>query len=171
MVVGRDGEIVQLAPFDRVTWHAGQSRWWHEGADYIGLNQYAIGIELVNAGPLTRVDNDIWRAWWGRHYPESEVVEARHRHGGPKRGWMRFPDAQQVAAIAATREIVRHYGLLDVVGHDDIAPDRKLDPGPAFPMDEFKSRIFGPVAADPAASRKAGPLGRLFLWLRNRSTI
>jgi N-acetylmuramoyl-L-alanine amidase len=38
---------------------------------------------------------------------------------------------------------VRSYGLLDVIGHDDIAPTRKKDPGPAFPMASIRSAAMG----------------------------
>ena len=39
--------------------------------------------------------------------------------------------------------MVERYKLEDVVGHEDIAPLRKSDPGPAFPMDSFRSRLLG----------------------------
>jgi N-acetylmuramoyl-L-alanine amidase len=57
VVIGRDGSITQLVPFDRVAWHAGASSW--EGLQ--GLNKYSLGIELDNAGRLTRQGNG-WRA-------------------------------------------------------------------------------------------------------------
>jgi N-acetylmuramoyl-L-alanine amidase len=30
--------------------------------------------------------------------------------------------------------LVERYNLDDLIGHEDIAPSRKTDPGPAFPM-------------------------------------
>ena len=39
--------------------------------------------------------------------------------------------------------LVSTYQLLDIVGHEDIAPFRKTDPGPAFPMENFKSMVLG----------------------------
>ncbi len=50
LVIGRDGSLTQLAPFNRITWHAGKSEW--EGRS--GLNGFSIGIELDNAGKLER---------------------------------------------------------------------------------------------------------------------
>lgn len=50
LVIGRDGSIFQLVPFNKVAWHAGVSSW--EGRT--SLNMYSIGIELDNNGRLTR---------------------------------------------------------------------------------------------------------------------
>lgn len=138
VVIGRDGRIVQLVPFDRVAWHAGASSW--EGRH--GLNQCSIGIELDNAGRLQRQGHR-WRAWFGGLYDPDEVIEAVHRHESAPAGWHIFPEAQLAAALSLAARLVEHYDLRDVLGHDDISPGRKADPGPAFPMASFRSRIFG----------------------------
>jgi N-acetylmuramoyl-L-alanine amidase len=58
-------------------------------------------------------------------------------------GWHTFTSEQIDVALELCRLLVRRYGLLDLVGHDDIAPNRKVDPGPAFPMRSFRSRLLG----------------------------
>jgi hypothetical protein len=46
VVIGEDGAITQLVPFNVVAWHAGTSKWKARE----GLNRYSIGIELDNPG-------------------------------------------------------------------------------------------------------------------------
>ena len=138
LVIGRDGQIVQLAPFDRITWHAGASRW--RGLE--GLNRHAIGIELDNAGALERQAGR-WRAWFGADYVEQEVLEATHKHETASRGWHLFSEEQLETTALVARLLVEQYGLKDVIGHDDIAPLRKQDPGPAFPLGSVRGRAMG----------------------------
>lgn len=138
LLIGRDGQIVQLAAFDRIAWHAGQSRW--RGLE--GLNRHAIGIELDNAGALARQAGG-WRAWFGADYPETDVLEAVHKNETAPRGWHLFTEAQLEATALVARLLVDHYGLEDVIGHDDIAPGRKQDPGPAFPIASVRGRAMG----------------------------
>lgn len=144
IVLGRDGAIVQLAPFDVVTWHAGLSQW----NGLIGLNNWSIGIEMDNAGPMNRVGSK-YVAWFGRAYPDSEVMLAEHKHGGGVRPWHAYTEAQIARALELAEVLVAHYGLEDVIGHEDIAPARKQDPGPAFPLSAVRSRALGREADAP----------------------
>ncbi|WP_203291722.1 N-acetylmuramoyl-L-alanine amidase [Maricaulis parjimensis] len=138
LVIGRDGEIMQLADFNARTWHAGKSSW----RGLSGLNSHSIGIELDNAGILTKTP-DGWRSAFQKTYPEADGMEAAHKNGGGMRGWHRYTLNQIEALVAIGSALVREYGLKDVIGHDDIAPNRKSDPGPAFPMEMVRSRIMG----------------------------
>lgn len=138
IVLGRDGRIVQLAPFNAVTWHAGVSQW--NGID--GLNHHAIGIEMDNAGLLHR-EGERCVSWFGKAYPDNEVVMAEHRHGGGLRPWHHFTEVQIERALQLCETLVAHYGLKDVLGHEDIARGRKVDPGPAFPLAAVRARALG----------------------------
>lgn len=81
---------------------------WHAGvSEWYGrsdLNAASIGIEIVNEGP----DGDRWQP---------------------------YSDAQIDTLIALLKDIVTRHQILarNIVGHSDIAPQRKQDPGPAFP--------------------------------------
>jgi N-acetylmuramoyl-L-alanine amidase len=138
LVIGRDGSITQLVPFNTKAWHAGASIW--EGR--VGLNMYSIGIELDNAGRLTRSGNQ-WCAWFGDPYDESEVLEAVHKYETGHSGWHIYTPEQIDAVLKVGVLLFSHYKLRDVVGHDDISPGRKADPGPAFPMHSFRARLLG----------------------------
>ncbi|HEY1329064.1 MAG TPA: 1,6-anhydro-N-acetylmuramyl-L-alanine amidase AmpD [Casimicrobiaceae bacterium] len=45
---------------------------------------------------------------------------------------MPYDDAQYAALVALVEALRARYPIEDVVGHSDIAPGRKTDPGPAF---------------------------------------
>lgn len=130
VVIDQAGAVTQLVPFDLIAWHAGQSAW----RDLRGMNQWSWGLELVNPGPCASVN--------GKYYAGGKPVPApflgKHRNGGPWGAWCPFPEAQLAAAVSVARILQ----VQEIVGHDDIAPGRKWDPGPAFPMDEFKKRVF-----------------------------
>lgn len=121
LVIDRDGTVIQCRAFNRTCGHAGKSKW--KGFD--GLNSCSIGIELANAG-----DDEKLAARWSKLPP----VKAKHKNGGPVQSWEAYPEAQINACIEVSKALVARYKLDDVIGHDDIAPARKNDPGPAFPM-------------------------------------
>lgn len=95
--------IYRLVDESRLAWHAGRSSWLGQTE----LNASSIGIEIVNAG-----------------------------HAGDPRGeYAPFPDAQIEAVIKLVKDIARRHAVAPhrIVGHSDIAPQRKSDPGPLFP--------------------------------------
>jgi len=139
VVISRDGNITQLAPFNIKTWHAGRSRW----KELRNLNSHSIGIELENAGGLKRTVNGNWKPWFDRIYEPDEVIEAVHKHQTRSKGWHIYPSNQLDVAVELAELLLAEYNLEDILGHDDIARGRKEDPGPAFPMDNFRARVFG----------------------------
>lgn len=150
LVIGKDGKVIQLVPFNVVAWHAGESSWRNaRGETLVGLNRHSIGIELDNPGRVVRQGGK-WRSLsLGTMYTDSQVVEATHKHESNPSGWVVYPAAQLETARELSALLVQHYSLKDVLGHEDIAPSRKADPGPAFPMASFRGQIFGRQVDDP----------------------
>ncbi|HEU0012598.1 MAG TPA: N-acetylmuramoyl-L-alanine amidase [Longimicrobium sp.] len=155
LVVARDGAITQMVDFNRVAWHAGKSTW----KGVVGLNSRSIGIELDNAGRLARKEG-AWTAF-GRKVPDGEVLEAKHKNESTQSGWARYPQRQLDVALEVARLLVETYGLKDVIGHDDISPGRKQDPGPAFPIESFRAAAMdtGPQPEQPPRVDVIPPAG------------
>jgi N-acetylmuramoyl-L-alanine amidase len=99
-----DGRIVQLVGEDKRAWHAGVSSWQGDS----DLNSRSIGIEIVNGG---------------HDWPLA---------GG---GLPPYPNVQIEAVIALCQGILSRWNIPQsrIVGHSDIAPARKDDPGEHFP--------------------------------------
>jgi N-acetylmuramoyl-L-alanine amidase len=138
IIIDRDGTIFQCRPFNKTAGHAGVSTWFDpaEKVTRSGCNAFSIGIELANAGDSVQgsVENP---KLFGK-YPCAAAIKARHKNGGPVELWEVFPQAQLDACFALSKALFDRYHLDDVRGHDDIAPARKNDPGPAFPMAKLR---------------------------------
>lgn len=135
IIIDRDGKIIQCRAFDKTISHAGVSRWVdpNTGKRYTNANGWAIGIELANAGNDDRVIKIA-----SRLSGYAGTVQARHRNGGGIQTWEAFPLAQVSACHTVVEQLVKRYNLDDITGHDCIAPERKDDPGPAFPMERLR---------------------------------
>jgi N-acetyl-anhydromuramyl-L-alanine amidase AmpD len=112
----------RLVPEHRLAHHAGISHWQGEQS----LNAGSIGIEIVNLG--------FEQSKAQRHNPKGVPMPPE----GPaltKRTWIHYPEGQVKVIAALVRNIIdRHHIQPDkIVGHSDIAPQRKIDPGPLFP--------------------------------------
>lgn len=128
VVIGRDGRIVQLVPFDTVAWHAGKSVW--QGRS--GVNIRSLGIELDNWGPL-ECDGGVWRSWTKTRVPTEQVTCISGSDG-----WHAYTEPQIQSAVRVCRVFRKLYNIQFVVGHSQVSPGRKFDPGPAFPMGRLK---------------------------------
>lgn len=54
---------------------------------------------------------------------------------------MPFTDTQYEALAVLTRALQKTYPITDIVGHSDIAPARKTDPGPCFDWDRYRTGL------------------------------
>lgn len=137
LLIGLNGSITQFVPFNVISWHAGDSNW--DGL--VSLNQYTIGIELVNAGRLTKVDDHWMCDTDGVIIPADEILIRQHKYETFTSAWQMYSRTQINTAIAVGKVLSDYYALDDVLGHDDISPGRKVDPGPAFPMESFRAGV------------------------------
>lgn len=141
LVIDRDGTVTQFAPLNIKTWHAGDSAW--KGRRM--CNGFSIGIEFVNCGPLLkRADGALVAEVSPKKViAKTDAIEAHHPNGERTMFWQLYPQAQVDAGAEVARAICDAYGIKDIAGHYDIAPKRKRDPGPAFPMASIQSRALG----------------------------
>ena len=119
--------IYRLVPEERRAWHSGASYWRGHGM----LNAGSIGIEIVHPGFRSRPDGS--------------------------REYLPFPKAQIDALIPLVKDIVKRHGIRPerIVGHSDVLPQHKEDPGPTFPWKRLADEgiIPWPDAARVAAER------------------
>jgi putative chitinase len=152
-VVGRDGKIIQLGLTNERLWHAGKSSYYGRR----DVNGFSVGIEIVNTGALDAHANGKTAGRGNMQFDIKEfnlqqVDDDNHPTG---KYWMPYTDAQIDAVIGIGRALVEEYGISDVVAHWFIAPLRKQDTNPLFPMELVKNAILhsnrGPVQAPRAA--------------------
>lgn len=139
LVIDRDGSVVQMVAFNRRAWHAGRSKW----GNLEGMNQYSIGIELVNAGRLRKNSTGQWVTWSNKIIPTADVTLAKHKDESVETGWHEFTQAQLETSYTVSSLLHKTYDFKDVLGHEDVSPGRKVDPGPLFPMNSFRSIVLG----------------------------
>jgi N-acetylmuramoyl-L-alanine amidase len=146
VVVGRDGRALQVVPFNRKAWHAGKSTWRGRS----NCNDFSIGIEIDNWGRLVRTGSGRFQSWTGVEVAPDNAIQLRHKNETDPSWWEIYGETQLSALVDLTRLILSHYPSIgEIVGHDDIAPGRKTDPGPAFPMQRFTSLVTGRGNVDP----------------------
>ncbi len=136
LVIGREGECWQIVPFNRKARHAGVSTW--KGLD--SLNQDSIGIEIANYGWLDKLGSGDYRRPETPVFAAQDVVVGKMPNSREIKGWECYPEQQLTVLEQVTSALLDHYpSIQEIVGHQEISPGRKFDPGPAFPMQRFRN--------------------------------
>jgi len=137
LLITRCGQIIQMVPFNRCAWHAGSKSVWK---GRVNCNLFSIGFEMENLGKMHRDAGGKWVSWQGVPAPDSEVVEAVHKNEHEMAGWHKYTPDQIDAVTQAAKAVVAAYGL-EIVGHEDVLPEVKVDPGPAFDMEALRKAV------------------------------
>lgn len=135
LVVDRDGTVTQLVPFDTIAWHAGKSKWKERES----LNKYSIGIEIANAGPLTLENGKFYT--WDKLIVDNSNVVPRLNAQSEIEFWHKYPKVQLSSVKTICLALKKQYKIYEILAHSDIAPDRKIDPGPIFPLSDYQKDI------------------------------
>jgi N-acetyl-anhydromuramyl-L-alanine amidase AmpD len=128
-LIGKDGATVQMVPCNRQAAHAGESAW----GNLKFLNQYFLGIEVVCLGPIQRLKSGAFVDGYDRPYkgtPRDKLMLGN-------RFWDPFTSAQEKALDDLIRWMLQTYKFPvgNIVGHHEIAPTRKIDPGGSLSLD------------------------------------
>ena len=115
------GQIESLVDEDNRAWHAGVGSW----NGITDINSASVGVEIVNGGHNVPMED-------GSLPP--------------------YPDIQILAVIKLCKDIIARHGIKpsNIVGHSDIAPDRKEDPGEHFPWAGLAAAGIGIWPGDPS---------------------
>lgn len=101
---------------------------------------------ISEAGEVVQLVDEDKRAWhagvsYWRGHPDvnSASIGIELDHPGHALGYREFSEAQFAALVPLLARIVKQYGIprANVVGHSDVAPARKIDPGELFPWDRL----------------------------------
>jgi N-acetyl-anhydromuramyl-L-alanine amidase AmpD len=112
-IIGHDGEITLLVDPDKdIAYHAGTSSWYH---------------------PIIRKVVPGWNA----HAIGIELVGDGNQYN--------FGEFQIQKCAALVKKLIERYPSIDprcITGHENIAPDRKVDPGKLFPWSQFFELVY-----------------------------
>ena len=92
---------------------------------------------------LVPEDKRAWHAgasfWRGHRDVNSASIGIELQHPGHALGYREFAEAQVEALVPLLHRIVQTHDIprANVVGHSDVAPARKTDPGELFPWDRL----------------------------------
>ena len=81
--------------------------------------------------------------WRGETDTNSRSIGIEIANPGHEFGYTPFPDAQIDALIALCKDILSRRRILAVLGHSDVAPTRKQDPGELFPWSKLAENGIG----------------------------
>jgi N-acetyl-anhydromuramoyl-L-alanine amidase len=101
---------------------------------------------IRRGGELTQFVPCAKRAWhagpshWRGHSPCNDFSVGIELEGADHVG---FEPVQYERLAALTQALVQRYPIVDMVGHSDVSPGRKTDPGPHFDWARYRSLLRG----------------------------
>lgn len=147
-IVCRDGHIIQLASIHDRTWHAAR-----KGLQFTvpatrgnpsrgsrNPNHWFVGVDLANWGLLKGDERKGWTTWTKKSFGDQVFKDERGR------AWEAYPTFQVDAYLALMEALKEELEIprSAQLGHSDIDPGRKIDPGPALRFEQQMDKIYAP---------------------------
>lgn len=120
-MIDREGEIYFLLPESRAARHAGKGELPKYTEYNDQLNKYSIGIELMAIG----TEEEMQKMMSSEHYKKIPQEHIGYTEAQYKALNLLLDDI-----LARNKEIKRD--RVHIIGHDEYAPERKMDPGELF---------------------------------------
>ena len=116
---------------------------------------------LGKDGKIYQLVSDAKRAWHAGAGSWGAITDVNNASIGieiDNDGKSPFPDAQIDSLIVLLRDLTTRLRIppTQIIGHSDLAPTRKIDPGPLFPWKRLHDAGFGLWPADPTQDPPAG---------------
>ena len=116
---------------------------------------------LGKDGKIYQLVSDAKRAWHAGAGRWGAITDVNNASIGIKidnDGKSPFPDAQIDSLIVLLRDLTTRLRIppTQIIGHSDLAPTRKIDPGPLFPWKRLHDAGFGLWPADATQDPPAG---------------
>ena len=116
---------------------------------------------LGKDGKIYQLVSDAKRAWHAGAGSWGAITDVNNASIGieiDNDGKSPFPDAQIDSVIVLLRDLTTRLRIppTQIIGHSDLAPTRKIDPGPLFPWKRLHDAGFGLWPADATQDPPAG---------------
>ena len=144
LLIDEKGVIYQSFPLNKWGYHAGVSSWPTLGN---GVSQFLVGIEIACAGKVEPYQGK-FKSWFGALYTADQVRSAATKHDNIQAGsYQKYTEEQEQALIHLLLWLKQNnpdvFSFDKVLGHDEVAPTRKSDPGASLScsMPEFRQKL------------------------------
>lgn len=141
-VIGPTGKVYQRFPLNKWGYHAGTSSYPGLGSS---VSSKVVGIEVACAGKLDANR----KSWFGKTYQSDECRTVSSKENVQGGTYKKFTEAQEKSLIQLLVWLKTNnpdvFKVPYIVGHDEVSPGRKNDPGGSLSMTmpELRRRLQG----------------------------
>lgn len=138
--IAPSGKLFQTHSLDTWGSHAGTSNWPGVGSS---VSQYFLGVEIAAAGTVDKNR----KSWFGKTFSEDRLRRVEAKANMKAGNYVKYTAHQEQMLIQLCVWLHENnptvFKIENIVGHDEIAPLRKNDPGGALSMTmpEFRLKI------------------------------